>query len=146
MPYATVADVMTKDPYTVGPRTDYKTIVDLLAARQISAVAVIAPDGVPVGVVSEADLLAKEARRRTRKTNGLLAKDLMTATVYSVRPGDTLTVAARELVKRGVRRLFVIDDARIVGVVSRRDLLSVYRRPDDEIQHDVMQGVLVRNL
>ncbi|GAB3887632.1 hypothetical protein GCM10029964_053930 [Kibdelosporangium lantanae] len=49
----TVASVMTKDPYTVGLDTGYKTIVDLLTSKQISAVAVLAPDGFPMGVVSE---------------------------------------------------------------------------------------------
>jgi len=158
----TVATVMTKDPYTVKPDTDFKTIVDLLAAKQISAVAVVTGDGLPLGVVSEADLLRKqendgadeqhtlfagrEARRRTRKAAAIQAKDLMTASVYSVAPDDTVTFAARELARRGVRRLFVIDDGKIVGVVSRRDLLSLFRRSDEDIQHEVMQEILVRTL
>ncbi|TCO61950.1 CBS domain-containing protein [Actinocrispum wychmicini] len=158
----TVASVMTKDPYTVGPDTDFKTIVDLLADKQISAVAVIAKDGRPLGVVSEADLLhkqendgedehhglftGKQTRQRTRKANALQAKDLMTATVYSVSPDDTVTSAARELARRGVRRLFVTDNGKIVGVVSRRDLLSLFRRSDEDIQHEVMREVLVGTL
>jgi CBS domain-containing protein len=144
----TVASVMTKDPYTVGLDTDYKTIVDLLVGKQISAVAVLAPDGFPMGVVSEADLLLKEednghfTGRRARKATALVAKDLMTAKVYSVAPDDTLTLAARELARRGVRRLFVVDNGRIVGVVSRRDLLGVFRRTDA----DIKQEILIRNL
>lgn len=148
----TVASVMTKDPYTVGLDTDYKTIVDLLASKQISAVAVLAPDGFPMGVVSEADLLLKEEDnghligRRAHKATALVAKDLMTAKVYSVAPDDTLTVAARELARRGVRRLFVVDNGRIVGVVSRRDLLSIFRRTDADIRQEIIQEVLIRNL
>jgi CBS domain-containing protein len=147
-----VADVMTKDPYTVGLDTDYKTIVDLLVGKQIGAVAVLAPDGFPMGVVSEADLLLKEENdghftgRRERKATALVAKDLMTAKVYSVAADDTLTVAARELARRGVRRLFVIDGGRIVGVVSRRDLLSVFRRTDDDIRQQIVREVLIRGL
>jgi len=148
----TVASVMTKDPYTVGLETDYRTIVDLLAGKGISAVAVLAPDGLPMGVVSEADLLLREednghvTGRRARKATALVAKDLMTAKVYSAAPGDTLTAAARELARRGVRRLFVVDNGRIVGVVSRRDLLSIFRRTDADIKQEVMREVLVGNL
>jgi CBS domain-containing protein len=158
----TVASVMTKNPYTVKPDTDFKTIVDLLADKQISAVAVVASDGVPIGVVSEADLLrkqendgseeepgfftGKEARRRMSKAAAIQAKDLMTAPVYAVAPGESLTFAAREITRRGVRRLFVVDNGTLVGVVSRRDLLAVFRRSDEDIQHEVVQEVLVRTL
>jgi CBS domain-containing protein len=158
----TVASVMTKDPRTVRPGTDFKAIVDLLAAEQISAVAVVAPDGFPMGVVSEADLLCKQendgaeeshtlfagkqTRRRTRKATALHAKELMTTPVYSVSSDTSVTSAARELARRGVRRLFVVDDGKLVGVVSRRDLLAVFRRADEDIQRDIMREVLVGTL
>lgn len=158
----TVASVMTTKPVTVTPDTDFKAIVDLLASTQISAVAVVTHDGVPIGVVSEADLLrkqetgdqdskpslftGKETRQRQRKAAAILAEDLMTAPVYTIAADATLDVAARELARRGVRRLFVVDDDKLVGVVSRRDLLSVFRRPDADIEHEVMQEVLVRTL
>jgi CBS domain-containing protein len=158
----TVASVMTKNPYTARPDTDFKTIVDLLAAKQISAVAVVTNDDVPVGVVSEADLLrkqevdgaeeehglftGKETRRRLRKAAAIQAKDLMTAPVHAIAPDESLTFAARELARRGVRRLFVVDNGKLVGVVSRRDLLAVFRRSDEDIQHEIVQEVLVRTL
>jgi CBS domain-containing protein len=158
----TVASVMTKDPFTVKADTDFKRIVDLLAAKQISAVAVVANDSVPIGVVSEADLLRKqeldgaeeahglftgrETRRLMRKAAAIQAKDLMTARLYTVAPGESLTFAARELARRGVRRLFVVDNGKLVGVVSRRDLLAVFRRSDDDIQPEIMQEILVRTL
>lgn len=158
----TVASVMTRQPVTVAPDTEFKTIVDLLAVKQISAVAVVAKDGFPIGVVSEADLLrrqendgpepehtffaGKQTRRRQRKAAALQAKDLMSAPVYTISPDETLTSAARELARRGVRRLFVVDDRRLLGVVSRRDLLSVFRRSDEDIQQEIMQEILIRTL
>nr|WP_042178596.1 CBS domain-containing protein [Kibdelosporangium sp. MJ126-NF4]CEL13281.1 CBS domain protein [Kibdelosporangium sp. MJ126-NF4]CTQ98972.1 CBS domain protein [Kibdelosporangium sp. MJ126-NF4] len=158
----TVASVMTKDVVTVTPDTEFKQIVNLLATGQISAVAVLAKDGFPVGVVSEADLLHKQenegaepghhsftgrqARRWQRKAAALRAKDLMSTPVYTARPDDTLSAAARELARRGVRRLFVVDDHKLVGVVSRRDLLSVFRRSDHDIRDEIVQEILVRTL
>ncbi len=158
----TVDSVMTRDPWTVTPDTDFKTIVDLLADKKISAVAVVAHDGMPIGVVSEADLLrkqendgsgeepglftGKETRRKLRKATAVKARDLMTARVYAVAPNESLTFAARELARRGVRRLFVVDNGKLVGVVSRRDLLAVFRRSDEDIQREVMQEVLIRTL
>ncbi|GAB3887635.1 hypothetical protein GCM10029964_053940 [Kibdelosporangium lantanae] len=84
--------------------------------------------------------------RQARKAAALVAKDLMTAKVYAVAPEDTLTAAARELARRGVRRLFVVDGGKVVGVVSRRDLLSIFRRTDDDIKQEIMQEVLIRTL
>jgi CBS domain-containing protein len=158
----TVASVMTKDPYTVTPQTEFKAIVDLLAVKQISAVAVVASDGFPIGVVSEADLLqkqendgvdeaqglfvGKQARQRMRKAAAVQAKDLMSAPVYTVEPDTTVTAAARELAGRGVRRLFVVEKGKLVGIVSRRDLLAVFRRSDEDIHHEIQQEILVRTL
>ncbi|MCE7004673.1 CBS domain-containing protein [Kibdelosporangium philippinense] len=158
----TVASVMTKDPVTVTPETEFKEIVNLLASKQISAVAVLAKDGFPLGVVSEADLLhkqesdgtepehhlftSKQTHVRQRKAVALQAKDLMSAPVFTISPEETLAVAARELARRGVRRLFVVDDHKLVGVVSRRDLLSVFRRSDQDIQQEIVQEILVRTL
>jgi CBS domain-containing protein len=158
----TVASVMTTNPYTVTPETEFKAIVDLLAAKQISAVPVVDVDGVAIGVVSEADLLLKqendgaevphglfkgrEARQRMHKAAAIRAKDLMSTPVFAVAPNDSLTFAARELARRGVRRLFVVDNGKLVGVVSRRDLLGIFRRSDEDIQHEILKEILVRTL
>jgi CBS domain-containing protein len=158
----TVSTVMTKDPYTVSPDTDFKTIIDLLAARRISAVPVVAGDGFPIGLVSEADLLrkqensdlperhsllaSKESRRRQSKAAALRARDLMSTPVYAVGPNESLSFAAGELARRGVRRLCVLDGGKLVGVVSRRDLLGVFRRSDEDIRKEIEQDVLVHAL
>ncbi|MFI7117398.1 CBS domain-containing protein [Amycolatopsis sp. NPDC049868] len=154
----TVSEVMTTDPIAVTPGTGYKQIAALMATRRISAVPVVDGAGAPIGVVSEADLLARlrgtrhtllaghHARDESRKAKALLAKDLMTAPVVTIEAGASLAAAAIRLAKEDVRRLFVVEDAKLVGVVSRRDLLSTFRRPDedirDEIENDILAGAL----
>jgi len=108
------------------------------------------------GVVSEADLLAAEdetARRarmasaigrrwrlRKRPHTSLTAGALMTAPAITIGPGATIPAAARLMNTRHLRRLPVIDeDGKLVGIVSRRDLLSVFLRPDADIVHDARQ-------
>lgn len=158
----TVATVMTEDPVTVAPETEFKDIIEILATNAISAVPVVGRDGVPVGVVSEADLIHKQeqpaddnrpsvfagprARQRWQKATGERAKDLMTVPVLAVEAGESVSFAARELDRRGVRRLFVLDHGRLVGVVSRRDLLKVFLRSDEEIKADIEHEVFQRTL
>jgi CBS domain-containing protein len=140
----TVATVMTKDPVTVAPDTELKDIVEILARHAISAVAVVGRDGVPIGVVSEADLIRRQEKPGNETAERAL--HLMTVPVRAVGPDEAVSFAARELNRRGVKRLFVIDHGRLVGVVSRRDLLKVFLRSDEEIRVDVEREVFQRAL
>jgi len=142
----TVAMVMTKDPITVSPDAGFKDVVEILAKYAISAVAVVGRDGVPVGVVSEADLIARQPQGKPPPGRQKMATDLMTVPVRAVEANESVSFAARELNRRGVRRLFVMDHGRLVGVVSRRDLLKVFLRTDEEIQADVEKEVFQRVL
>src|SRR5579875_2571483 len=108
------------------------------------------------GVVSEADLIAAEdnaarqarmdasaGRRRLlrrRPHAALTAEALMTAPAITIYPEATIPAAARVMTTHHVRRLPVVDpDGRLIGIVSRRDLLSVFLRPDRDIAADVRQ-------
>jgi CBS domain-containing protein len=158
-----VRDVMTHDVATVREETPYREIVDILTARRVSAVPVVDDFGHVLGVVSEADLLHKieiagepqehhifEGRRRRVsrfKAGGLVAKDLMTTPPVTTLPSTAVAAAARLMEHEKVKRLPVIDDlGRLVGIVSRVDLLNVYLRSDEDIRHDVVDGVLRRVL
>ena len=155
----TVTSVMTDEVISISSETPFKEIVELLIKHNISAVPVVDGDGVPVGVVSEADLMSKEEfeggteprpllagparRRRWRQSTGTTAADLMHRPVLTVRADDLVPVAARKLAAAGVRRLFVVDAAgRLVGVVSRRDLLTLYLRSDEQLASEIMANVL----
>jgi len=156
-----VSSVMTTKVITVAPETPFKDVVAVLSGNGIAAVPVIGPGGGIVGVVSEADVLAKQEfhggkdptphgapRRRVRwyRAQGMCAAEVMTTPVITIGPDEPVAVAARRLAEQRVRRLFVVDDGRLVGVVSRRDILGMFLRPDDEIRAEVEEQVLGREL
>jgi CBS domain-containing protein len=151
-----VSDVMTSSVVTVDRITPYQEIDRLLAEHRISGMPVLKMGREVVGVVSEADLLAAEdeksrqdrmassagRRRLFRKQRhvSLTAGTLMTAPAITVDPSATIPAAARLMNTHHIRRLPVVDEeGKLVGIVSRRDLLSVFLRPDEDIIHDVRQ-------
>ncbi|MET8833273.1 CBS domain-containing protein [Micromonospora sp. NPDC004540] len=158
-----VQDVMTIDVATVREGTAYREIVDVLTGRHVTAAPVVDGAGRVLGVVSEADLMYKvelqgqpqprrilpdRHRREARaKAGATLAADLMTAPPVTVTPDASLVEAARVMDARGVKRLPVVDDlGRLVGIVTRGDLLKVHLRPDGDIRRDVRDEVLRRTL
>jgi CBS domain-containing protein len=151
-----VSSVMTTKVISVAPETSFKDVVAVLSGNGIGAVPVIGPGGGIVGVVSEADVLPKQEfhggsdpaplgsrSRRVRwyRAQGLCAAEVMTTPVATIGPDEPLAVAARRLAEEGVRRLFVVDDDELVGVVSRRDILGMFLRSDDEIRAEVETAV-----
>ena len=149
-----VASVMTTQVVTASPETLFRDLVEALTEKRISAVPVVDRDGRPIGVVSEADVLAKQefhggrddiphdraGRDRWYRALAHTAGEVMTTPVRTVHADEPLSVAARLLATAKIRRLFVTDDlGRLVGVVSRRDLLRVYGRTDDELRDQVVE-------
>jgi CBS domain-containing protein len=151
-----VGDVMTTSVVTVDRITSYQEIDRLLTEHRISGLPVLKMGREVVGVVSEADLLAAEdeTNRRARMARSigrrrllrkqppasLTAGTLMTAPAITIGPDATIPAAARLMNTHHVRRLPVVDeDRKLVGIVSRRDLLSVFLRPDADIVHDIRQ-------
>lgn len=156
----TVASVMTRDVATVGPDATYKEVAGRLRERGVSAVPVVDQDRRVLGVVSEADLILKEERPAPRPGGHLLdphgraaraqartALALMSTPAVTVGPEATLTEAARRMHERQVKRLPVVDAAgRLVGIVSRADLLTAFLRSDESIADEVREDVLVGTL
>jgi CBS domain-containing protein len=151
-----VSDVMTTSVVTVDRITPYQQIARLLAEHQISGVPVLMMGRLVAGVVTESDLLAAEdvtarqarlnaespKRWRLREPGqaSLTAGTLMTTPAITIQPDVTIPGAARLMNTHHVRRLPVVDsEGRLVGIVSRRDLLSVFLRPDADVAHDVRQ-------
>jgi CBS-domain-containing membrane protein len=157
----TVKDVMTTRVIWVSKNATFREMAAALREYRVSAFPVIDDDRKVIGVVSEADMLTKEAlidepglvggilhRRDQAKARGITAGDLMTTTVVAVRPEDTVEHAAKLMYDRGVKRLPVTDESgHLVGIISRADVLSVFDRTDSvishEITHDVIQGEFV---
>ena len=150
----TVKDVMTTRVIWVKRDATFRELATALRDNRVSAFPVVEDDGTVIGVVSEADLLTKEAvepgafggllhRRDQEKARGVTAGDLMTAAVVAVRPEDTVEHAARLMYDRGVKRLPVTDESgRLVGIISRADVLSVFDRTDADIRREIRNDVI----
>jgi CBS domain-containing protein len=151
----TVGDVMTKDVVTVGPDTDFKACVDLLRVKGVSALPVVDGDYV-LGIVSEHDLLLKEEnrdpevhlrRREVNQAKGRTAGVVMRSPALCVGLGESLARTARLMHKRAVKRMPVLDETgRLVGIVSRHDLLKAFLRSDESIRHEVCKDLLEKEL
>ncbi len=152
-----VRDIMTTDVVTAEANTTFHRLVDLLIEHGVSGIPIVDPDRHPIGIVTEADLVSKEAfggRRRVldvaaghafraentwaSKARGATAAEIMSAPVRTVRPDDLVRLAAARMLVTGVKRLPVVDaEGRLVGIVGRSDVLEMFYRPDDQIQVDV---------
>jgi CBS domain-containing protein len=154
--HRTVQDVMTTPVVTADRLTPYKEIARLLAEHRISGLPVLVDGWQVVGVVSEADLLTaqdktaqdktaqdktaqdKTAQNGTAAHPGLTAGELMTAPAVTIHPDATIQAAVHVMNTHHVRRLPVTGaDRQLIGIVSRRDVLSVVLRPDADIARDV---------
>jgi CBS-domain-containing membrane protein len=154
---STVKDVMSTHVIAVRQDAPYKHMAAMLRDQRVSAFPVLDDDDKVIGVVSESDLLAKEAlegtvprtllgrQERVRKqVNARTAADLMTKPPVTIGPDEPVTHAARLMFNQRVKRLPVIsDDGTLIGIVSRADVLSVYNRPDADIQRQVTQELML---
>lgn len=162
MRHRKVSSVMTPAAELVSVRGDtpYKQIAALLAKYRISAVPVLDSEHRVIGVVSEADLLAKQivmeprrqpvlAGRKERqaaaaKAEAVTADGLMTAPAVTVGLNEDVVHAARLMEKHRVKRLPVTDDAgRLAGIVSRRDILRLFLQSDVDIRREVSEDVIL---
>lgn len=151
-----VKDVMTTSVLTVRADTPFKEVVEILVEHGVSGVPVVDTGGRVVGLVTEADLVSKEAfdlrHRRplaavadliagvrvwSDKAAGLTAAEVMSERVVTVSPAEDLHYVARRMLELGVKRFPVVDDGRLVGIVSRQDLLRVFHRSDADIAAEI---------
>jgi len=155
---ATVKDVMTTHVVAVRKNASYKDMAARLRRYRVSAFPVLDDDGKVIGIVSETDLLTKEAldgeapgffsgmlrRKEQAKAAAVTAADLMTSPAVTITADDTVAHAARVMYGRRVRRLPVIRaDGHLIGIISRADVLSVYSRPDEEIKDEITGTVIL---
>jgi len=151
-----VADVMATEVITVGRHLPFHQVARVLAEQNLNAVPVVSGGGRVLGVISEADLLRKEERlfsrvgsglpRRTRherrQAAALTAEGLMSTPAITIHPDAPLGQAARLMNGRHVRQLPVVNNNReLIGMVSRRDLLGAFLRPDAELAAEIIAAL-----
>jgi CBS domain-containing protein len=140
-----VADVMTHAVVSVDPQTSLPDVAALLSEHGISGVLVRDDAGALLGVVSEADILLQAGGPSERaglfewlfdewsaadlaKLKARTAGEAMTSPVRRISPDRSVEEAARRMLDGNVRRLAVVDDGRLVGIVSRADLVRGFAR------------------
>jgi CBS domain-containing protein len=149
----TAAELMRAEVVAVRPETGLDEVADVLVRHGISAAPVVGDDGTVLGVISEADLLGRleyadrvphhplavrRIRNRRSSPPGNTAADLMSAPAITVQPGAGVARVARLMEAGRIKRLPVVDEVgRLVGIVSRRDVLRLYARPDPQVRDDV---------
>lgn len=155
----TVADVMTRSVHVARPDTQFKLLVRLIEENRVSAIPIVDQLGMPIGIVSESDLLLKERRaefessqplmhrqrRREQrsKAEAVVASELMTSPPITVPTTATLADAARLMQERNVRRLVVVDaQGRIAGILSRSDVLQVFLRTDEDLRAEISHSLI----
>ena len=162
----TVRDAMTRSVVSIRRGTPLKEVAQVLIDNGIGGVPVVDLDGAVLGVVSEADLLVKEqgagairhrplarifgesreARSQLVKLAATTADQAMTTPAITISPGRPIHEAAAIMTARRVNRLPVVEDGRLIGIISRADLVRAYVRTDDElaetIRRDVILGIL----
>jgi CBS domain-containing protein len=157
-----IRDLMTTDVITVTPDTSLKEVAALLVDRRISGVPVVDDERRVLGILSEADILVREGvdghrsgllgwlfepdvgyeRKLTARTAG----DAMSSPAITVGPRVPIHTAATRMVDAGINRLPVVDDDKLVGIVTRADLVRAFARNDDEIAEEIRSEVLRRTL
>jgi CBS-domain-containing membrane protein len=154
---STVRDVMTTRVVAVRTSASFREMAEMLRKTKISAFPVLDDTERVIGVVSEADMLVKEAVladgtsvfaalrhfREDDKAAGVTAGDLMTSPAITISPDAPVPEAARVMYDRRIKRLPVVTTAgHLLGIISRVDVLAVFNRPDAEIRDEIIQRAL----
>jgi CBS domain-containing protein len=144
---------MTREPVTVERDAPAVDVARILERRHISGVPVVDEAGAVVGIVSEADLLVKALAEKDlrhsidiltsrsweerRRYEGQIAADLMTPNPVTATDDTPITELARIMLRRDINRIPILREGRLVGIVTRNDLLRVFERTDAEIYDDI---------
>jgi CBS domain-containing protein len=155
-----VKELMSRDVVSVARDTPLRRVAELLVRHGISGVPVCDENGAVVGVVTEADILRKERGIELgrggplawlvdgsdldamRKAAARTAGEAMTAPPVTTSSWRTVAEAARLMLDRRVNRLPVLDGGRLVGIVTRADLVRAFKRPDEEIAREIAEDAI----
>jgi CBS domain-containing protein len=157
-------DIMTHPVITARTDARVKDLVALMITHHISGIPILTPAGELVGIVTEGDLLYKEleprptgptgivarlplrsvaeAMERARKAEGLRADEIMTSPVIAVTEATPVREIAQLMVRHRINRVPVVRAGKVVGIVSRNDILKAFTRSDDELKTAIRESLL----
>ena len=159
-----IKELMSENPIAVGSEAPLRDVAAILAEHRISGLPVIGERLQVVGVVSEADILVKEQGPEPRhggllgwllaggtpdtgKLKARTAGEAMTSPAITIGPEKHVSDAARLMTEQGIKRLPVVDaEDKLLGIVTRADLVRAFARPDAEIEHEIREDVIRRTL
>jgi len=161
-----VRDLMTEHVLTIGPEAPIKDVAKILVEHRVSGLPVCDIEGHVLGVVSEGDILYKEHDPTEGhlggplgwivdgspnflgavKAKALTAAKAMTSPAVTIAPYESASEAARLMCERRVNRLPVVKDDKLVGIVTRADLVRAFTRTDEQIKQEIEEEVLERTM
>jgi CBS domain-containing protein len=161
-----IQELMTERVLTIGPEAPIKDVAKILIENGISGLPVCDIEGDVLGVISEGDILFKEHDPTEGRHGGplgwtmegtpdfsaytkakaLTARTAMTSPAITIAPHRSVAEAARLMSERGVNRLPVVEDGKLVGIVTRADLVRAFTRTDEEIERELREDVLGRTM
>lgn len=122
-----VEDFMTKDVVVAHPEMEAYDAILLLLKHKISGMPVVDDKGEVVGIISERDCLKTLVNAQYHELPTAFVKDLMSTEPRTITPHTEIMEVAEVFLESGFRRLPVLDEGRMVGLVSRRDVLRVIK-------------------
>jgi CBS domain-containing protein len=159
-----VRDVMTTAVRAIRPDASLKEAAGLMAELRVSGLPVVTADGLVVGVLSEGDILFKEAGPAAKpgllerlfappaseleaKISARTVGESMTAPAVTIHPERPVSEAAGVMIEQNVKRLPVVDGAgTLFGIVTRADLVRAFVRSDEDIEREIREDVIRRSL
>lgn len=146
-------DIMTNPVITVRPETSIKEAAATLAGHGFTALPVVDGDDRLIGIVTEADLVRDRVPRdpRARSHPGeelptvptTTVAEVMTTPAIAMGPGTDVAVLAKALLDAGYRSMPIVDGSRLIGIVTRRDVVRVVARDDKSIAAEVRQRLRI---
>lgn len=157
-----VREVMTPDVAVVRPETPLRDVAQLLVDRRISGVPVVDAEDRLLGVLSEGDFVRRAAaspgsqrprrggpaswvggndRGEAERLHATTAGTAMTTPAIVVQPDRDLSYAAKLMTRSKVNRLPVVEDGRVIGIVTRADIVRAFARGDDELLRVLRHGL-----
>ena len=143
-----VVDLMTTDVITVSTETGIRDAARLMFRNRVSGLPVTSPEGALIGIITEADFLRLEVERQDGARDlGETVGEVMSSGVVTTGPETEVYDAAKMMSVQDIKRLPVVDDdARLLGIISRADIVSVFTRPDDVIEDEIREDLIRRVL